>query len=281
MFVNHCFTKKIRKWWFNWCFNFQLVLNTWHSTVQEHDEKSMAAAAQTHKTSIVIGIVLLTASFSLSAAACCPLRVSPHPAQQVSVSQLLHGWRQAHTYSYHLHCPADLEHSALHPTSRRLSGQTEPNTGHFTCKLWWYWINEGLFIRLVSGNAGPFCISIANVLVFISFFSRLNLQGIGNTAQGAANCIMFVFCTRPIRTRLCATLCCCSKAGASNSQDAPNRLPSGQEPSSKRGEEGTSRVQVVRWYRTHHCVLVPHEGTVLPHEYYRWWFSECVAEGFI
>lgn len=77
----------------------------------------------------------------------------------------------------------------------------------------------------------------------------VTLHGMGNTAQGAANCIMFVFCTRPIRTRLCATLCCCSKgrAGASNSQDAPNRLPSGQDPSTKRGEEdGTSQSQTVR-----------------------------------
>lgn len=90
---------------------------------------------------------------------------------------------------------------------------------------------------------------------FISSLLRLALQGIGNTAQGAANCIMFVFCTRPIRTRLCATLCCCSKcrAGPLTSQDAPNRLPSGQDPSTKRGEEeddGTSQVQIDRWHWT-------------------------------
>lgn len=33
-------------------------------------------------------------------------------------------------------------------------------------------------------------------------------QGIGNTFQGGANCIMFVLCTRVVRTRLLA-LCCC------------------------------------------------------------------------
>lgn len=107
-------------------------------------------------------------------------------------------------------------------------------------------------MRLISGNVVPGYMANPHVLVFISFFSLLVSQGMGNTAQGAANCIMFVFCTRPIRTRLCATLCCCSKgrAGASNSQDAPNRLPSGQDPSTKRGEEeGTS--QTVRWYWTH------------------------------
>lgn len=33
-------------------------------------------------------------------------------------------------------------------------------------------------------------------------------QGIGNTFQGGANCIMFVLCTRAVRTRL-LSLCCC------------------------------------------------------------------------
>ncbi|XP_067423427.1 G-protein coupled receptor 157 isoform X1 [Emydura macquarii macquarii] len=34
------------------------------------------------------------------------------------------------------------------------------------------------------------------------------LHGIGNTFQGGANCIMFVLCTRVIRTRLLSSLCC-------------------------------------------------------------------------
>lgn len=37
----------------------------------------------------------------------------------------------------------------------------------------------------------------------------VTLHGIGNTFQGAANCIMFVLFTQPIRTRLCNALCCC------------------------------------------------------------------------
>lgn len=53
----------------------------------------------------------------------------------------------------------------------------------------------------------------------------LILQGIGNTSQGAANCIMFVLLTRPIRTRLCATFCCCSKCSTDpqRSAEAPRR----------------------------------------------------------
>uniref|UniRef100_A0A8D0LCG0 G-protein coupled receptors family 2 profile 2 domain-containing protein n=1 Tax=Sphenodon punctatus TaxID=8508 RepID=A0A8D0LCG0_SPHPU len=34
------------------------------------------------------------------------------------------------------------------------------------------------------------------------------LHGIGNTFQGGANCIMFVLCTRVVRTRLFSFLCC-------------------------------------------------------------------------
>ncbi|XP_028849814.1 G-protein coupled receptor 157 [Denticeps clupeoides] len=36
----------------------------------------------------------------------------------------------------------------------------------------------------------------------------VTLHGIGNTFQGAANCIMFVLFTQPIRTRLAAFFCC-------------------------------------------------------------------------
>ncbi|XP_072739837.1 G-protein coupled receptor 157 isoform X4 [Ciconia boyciana] len=35
------------------------------------------------------------------------------------------------------------------------------------------------------------------------------LHGIGNTFQGGANCIMFVLCTRVVRTRLFSSICCC------------------------------------------------------------------------
>ncbi|XP_053500175.1 G-protein coupled receptor 157 [Ictalurus furcatus] len=45
----------------------------------------------------------------------------------------------------------------------------------------------------------------------------VTLHGIGNTFQGAANCIMFVLCTRPVRARLVAWLCCRSHDALSNS----------------------------------------------------------------
>lgn len=79
------------------------------------------------------------------------------------------------------------------------------------------------------------------MLLFISFV--LTTQGIGNTSQGAANCIMFVLCTRPIHERLCSALCCCSKCRADpqQSQDTPDKLSSGQDPPAKREEDSTSQ----------------------------------------
>ncbi|KAG8569090.1 hypothetical protein GDO81_014258 [Engystomops pustulosus] len=48
------------------------------------------------------------------------------------------------------------------------------------------------------------------------------LHGIGNSFQGGANCIMFVLCTRVIRTRLLTMLscCCCKSAGPSDFRES-------------------------------------------------------------
>uniref|UniRef100_A0A8C6DLL2 G protein-coupled receptor 157 n=1 Tax=Moschus moschiferus TaxID=68415 RepID=A0A8C6DLL2_MOSMO len=54
------------------------------------------------------------------------------------------------------------------------------------------------------------------------------LHGIGNTFQGGANCIMFVFCTRAVRTRLLSLCCCCSPqppAAAAESPAGPPKAP--------------------------------------------------------
>ncbi|XP_056130181.1 G-protein coupled receptor 157 [Lampris incognitus] len=56
----------------------------------------------------------------------------------------------------------------------------------------------------------------------------VTLHGIGNTFQGAANCIMFVLFTEPIRARLSSVFCCCCcskpQAGATHSSD-PSHKP--------------------------------------------------------
>ncbi|XP_054634588.1 G-protein coupled receptor 157 isoform X2 [Dunckerocampus dactyliophorus] len=61
----------------------------------------------------------------------------------------------------------------------------------------------------------------------------VTLHGIGNTSQGAANCIMFVLFTTPVRKRLFAALCRCCKGKAESQQalDASPGLLTGMQPS--------------------------------------------------
>ncbi|XP_034552282.1 G-protein coupled receptor 157 [Notolabrus celidotus] len=98
-----------------------------------------------------------------------------------------------------------------------------------------------IFLRLWS--------TVRFILLLVGSPARLNpvlvtLHGIGNTSQGTANCIMFVFFTQPIRTRLCSALCCCCKCGAEvqHSHDDPRGLLTGEEPSTQREEDSTSRI---------------------------------------
>ncbi|XP_029974796.1 G-protein coupled receptor 157 [Salarias fasciatus] len=70
----------------------------------------------------------------------------------------------------------------------------------------------------------------------------VTLHGIGNTSQGAANCIMFVLFTRPIRARLCAAFCCCcpcgqEEAAARQPDGAPRRPAAGRDASTQPEED--------------------------------------------
>ncbi|KAJ8258881.1 hypothetical protein COCON_G00178930 [Conger conger] len=58
----------------------------------------------------------------------------------------------------------------------------------------------------------------------------VTLHGIGNTFQGAANCIMFVLCTKPVRSRLLNTVCCCSCAENSSTDMSVQEPPSEDAP---------------------------------------------------
>ncbi|XP_025047393.1 G-protein coupled receptor 157 isoform X1 [Alligator sinensis] len=60
------------------------------------------------------------------------------------------------------------------------------------------------------------------------------LHGIGNTFQGGANCIMFVLCTRVVRTRLLSYLCCCR-------YDASNQSPQNSDGHYQQTEPHKSR----------------------------------------
>lgn len=74
---------------------------------------------------------------------------------------------------------------------------------------------------------------------------RLIPQGIGNTLQGAANCVMFVLFTQPIRTRLCAALTSCSQCRAEAQR--PHRLLPEQDATARREEDSTERGHADRW----------------------------------
>ncbi|XP_062397594.1 G-protein coupled receptor 157 [Sardina pilchardus] len=66
----------------------------------------------------------------------------------------------------------------------------------------------------------------------------VTLHGIGNTLQGAANCIMFVLCTQPVRARLANLLCC---RGQSRARGAEAQRSGGDDTPSHAEDNGTRR----------------------------------------
>lgn len=81
----------------------------------------------------ILGLMSWCLIKSLSAAALCSVWVPTHSGHQAYIQLLLlHGWHQANTHSHHLHCPAYLEHRALHPAAGGLCSTTELDPGHST-----------------------------------------------------------------------------------------------------------------------------------------------------
>ncbi|XP_003274371.2 G-protein coupled receptor 157 isoform X1 [Nomascus leucogenys] len=66
------------------------------------------------------------------------------------------------------------------------------------------------------------------------------LHGIGNTFQGGANCIMFVLCTRAVRTRLFSLCCCCcSSQPPTKSPAGTPKAPAPSKPAESQESQGT------------------------------------------
>ncbi|XP_065386175.1 G-protein coupled receptor 157 isoform X2 [Macaca fascicularis] len=66
------------------------------------------------------------------------------------------------------------------------------------------------------------------------------LHGIGNTFQGGANCIMFVLCTRAVRTRLFSLCCwCCSSQPPTKSPAGTPKAPTPSKPGESQEFQGT------------------------------------------
>ncbi|XP_007900248.1 G-protein coupled receptor 157 [Callorhinchus milii] len=56
----------------------------------------------------------------------------------------------------------------------------------------------------------------------------VTLHGVGNTFQGAANCIMFILCTKPIRLRLISSLCSFCRNEDDKSMESESKITSRQ-----------------------------------------------------
>ncbi|XP_040007909.1 G-protein coupled receptor 157 isoform X2 [Xiphias gladius] len=111
----------------------------------------------------------------------------------------------------------------------------------------WCWVKihapDRILWMLLTGKIWEFLAYLTLPVLYILIKRHIHIAGIGNTSQGAANCIMFVLFTQPIRTRLCSALCCSSKCQteAEHSHDAPHGLLPGQDTSTQREEDGTGR----------------------------------------
>ncbi|NWR85178.1 GP157 protein, partial [Furnarius figulus] len=98
-------------------------------------------------------------------------------------------------------------HAALSEYRPILSGAaaSQPRTSTAEKKLI---LIPVIFIFLRIWSTVRFILTLCNSPA-VQSSALVVLHGIGNTFQGGANCIMFVLCTRVVRTRLLSFLCCC------------------------------------------------------------------------
>ncbi|XP_075376330.1 G-protein coupled receptor 157 isoform X5 [Mycteria americana] len=77
----------------------------------------------------------------------------------------------------------------------------------------WCWVNldaeDRVLWMLLTGKVWEILAYVTLPVLYILIKKHINRAGIGNTFQGGANCIMFVLCTRVVRTRLFSSICCC------------------------------------------------------------------------
>ncbi|XP_032863575.2 G-protein coupled receptor 157 isoform X4 [Tyto alba] len=77
----------------------------------------------------------------------------------------------------------------------------------------WCWVNldaeDRVLWMLLTGKVWEILAYVTLPVLYVLIKKHINRAGIGNTFQGGANCIMFVLCTRVVRTRLFSFICCC------------------------------------------------------------------------
>ncbi|XP_072552765.1 G-protein coupled receptor 157 isoform X2 [Salminus brasiliensis] len=104
----------------------------------------------------------------------------------------------------------------------------------------WCWVSiqqdDHVLWMLLTGKIWEFLAYVMLPILYILIKSHIHKAGIGNTFQGAANCIMFVLCTRPVRARLLGVLCCRGPGTQSGSDTLSQRTAQTHtdEPSSPR-----------------------------------------------
>ncbi|XP_017564920.1 G-protein coupled receptor 157 isoform X2 [Pygocentrus nattereri] len=85
----------------------------------------------------------------------------------------------------------------------------------------WCWVSiqeeDHVLWMLLTGKIWEFLAYVTLPVLYILIKRHIHKAGIGNTFQGAANCVMFVLCTRPVRSRLVALLCCRGRETQSSS----------------------------------------------------------------
>ncbi|XP_064137294.1 G-protein coupled receptor 157 isoform X2 [Loxodonta africana] len=88
----------------------------------------------------------------------------------------------------------------------------------------WCWIDleaeDRALWMLLTGKLWELLAYVTLPVIYILIKKHINRAGIGNTFQGGANCIMFVFCTRTVRTRLFSLCCCCCSSQPSTESPA-------------------------------------------------------------
>ncbi|MBV94914.1 hypothetical protein ESR_26738, partial [Eschrichtius robustus] len=109
----------------------------------------------------------------------------------------------------------------------------------------WCWIDleaeDRVLWMLLTGKVWEMLAYVTLPVLYLLIRKHINRAGIGNTSQGGANCIMFVLCTRTVRTRLLSLCCCCTSqpsAAAAESPGGPPRPLRPPRPASLRGPGG-------------------------------------------
>ncbi|XP_071022796.1 G-protein coupled receptor 157 isoform X2 [Oncorhynchus clarkii lewisi] len=115
----------------------------------------------------------------------------------------------------------------------------------------WCWVRiqapDHVLWMLLTGKIWEFLAYLTLPVLYVLIKKHIHRAGIGNTFQGAANCIMFVLFTQPIRSRLSTMLCCCSCRVGSGASNTPNHSGLGLDVETPSQPEDTPNISSRGW----------------------------------